>query len=246
VSIATAYFTRMSEHASAGDLANVRKNLSASLRTISLFMVLATIGLVVVAYPFSSFFTRSAADPFGQSVAMGDVLIAFLIGLPAFSILFVILRAFYALGDTRTPFFVTLFQAVIFAIGAFATLLFVPKESIGVAVALTLSISGIIQSALAAVLIRRRLGGVGGRTVVGSLVRYVAAAIPPVIAGLILAVVLGFDHRDGFGSASVFGSIVSMVVIGIVMSLLYLGSLKVVRSPELNDALTPLLARIRR
>jgi putative peptidoglycan lipid II flippase len=242
VSIATAYFTRMSEFASTGDFANVRRNLSSSLRVITLIMVLATIGLIICAYPFSSFFT----DTYAESVAMGNVLIAFLVGLPPFSMLFVILRAFYALGDTRTPFFVTLFQAIIFAAGALLVLFLVPKDLVGIAVALTLSISGTVQTTIAAILIRRRLGGVGGRTVVPSLLRYLVAAIPPVIAGLVLAAVFGFGRSDGFGSASVFGSIISMVVIGVVMSLLYLGSLKLVRSPELDDALTPLLARIRR
>ncbi|WP_374946026.1 murein biosynthesis integral membrane protein MurJ [Agreia sp.] len=243
VSIATAYFTRMSEHAAQGDLATVRRDLSASIRVISVLMVLATMVLIVVAYPFSGLFNKFDFVP---TIAMGNVLIAFLVGLPAFSILFVVLRAFYALGDTRTPFFITLFQAVVFSAAALAVLFFVPKQFIGVGVALALSAAGILQTILAAVLIRRRLGGLGGATVAKSLGRDLAALVPAVIAGVALALVFGFANDGGYGVSGYAGVLSSMIVIGLVMSLLYLGALRLLKSPELSDALTPLLARVRR
>jgi putative peptidoglycan lipid II flippase len=58
--------------------------------------------------------------------------------------------------------------------------------------------------------------------------------------------VLGIASPDGFGSASVFGSIVSMVIIGAAMTAVYLGALLLLRSPELKDALRPVLGRLRR
>jgi putative peptidoglycan lipid II flippase len=243
VSIATAYFTRMSEHAAEGDLAKVRRDLSASIRVISLIMMLATVVLIVVAYPFSGLFNKF---DYTTTVAMGNVLIAFLVGLPAFSILFVILRAFYALGDTRTPFFITLFQAVLFSLGALLVLVLVPKEFIGVGVALALSAAGILQAILAAVLIRRRLGGLGGATVARSLARDLGALVPAAAAGIALAVAFGFANDGGYGVSGYVGVLLSMIVIGLVLSLLYVGALRLLKSPELNDALTPLLARVTR
>jgi putative peptidoglycan lipid II flippase len=242
VSIATAYFTRMSEHAATGDLAKVRSDLSSSIRVISVLMVLATMVLIVAAYPFSALFSSFG---FSATVAMGDVLIAFLIGLPAFSILFVVLRAFYALGDTRTPFFVTLFQSVIFSIAALAVLAFVPKEYTGVGVALSLSGAGILQAILAAIIIRRRLGGVGGGTVARSLGRDFAALVPAAVAGIALAVAFEFGQKGGFGTSGFVGALTSMTAILVVMSIAYLATLRLLRSPELNDALTPLLGRLR-
>jgi putative peptidoglycan lipid II flippase len=243
VSIATAYFTRMSEHAAEGDLAKVRRDLSASIRVISVLMILATMVLVVVAYPFSGLFNKFEFSP---TMAMGSVLIAFLVGLPAFSILFVILRAFYALGDTRTPFFITLFQAVFFSLAALLVLVLVPTEFIGVGVALALSAAGILQAILAAVLIRRRLGGLGGAGVAQSLGRDLAALVPAAAAGIGLAVVFGFMNAGGYGMSGYVGAVISMIVIGAVMSILYLGALRLLKSPELSDALTPLLARLKR
>ncbi len=53
-----------------------------------------------------------------EVVGIGGVLLAYLIGLVPFSMLFLLQRAYYALGDTRTPFLFQLVQAVLFVTGA--------------------------------------------------------------------------------------------------------------------------------
>ena len=69
--------------------------------------MLAAAVLLVIAYPFAAVFeTGNLAD----TSALGNVVIAFTLGLVAFSVLFVVQRTFYALGDTRTPFLFTLVQ----------------------------------------------------------------------------------------------------------------------------------------
>lgn len=243
VSIATAYFTRMSEHAATNSILAVRADLSTSLRIITVLMVLAAAMLAVFAYPFSGIFT---GFDFSSSVAMGNVVIAFLVGLPAFSILFVLQRAFYALGDTRTPFFITLFQVVIFILGALVMLALVPKESLAVGVALTLSGSTILQALLAAILIRRRLGAVGGRTIVSSLGRDAAAVIPALVAGGGAAYYLGFFDASGFANSGYIAAILGMIAVAIGMGSVYLGVLRLIRSGEVDTALTALSARIGR
>jgi len=172
VSIATAYFTRMSEHAAGGALDRVRDDLSSAVRGVSLILVLASAVLVVVAYPFAAVFQPGLA---GAS-ALGNVIIAFAIGLVGFSILFIVQRTFYALGDTRTPFFFTLFQVVVFSIGAL-TCIFLPVEWIAVGVALSTTIATTAQLLLAIGLLRRRLDRIDGRRIIGSLARDLAAAV---------------------------------------------------------------------
>ncbi len=243
VSIATAYFTRMSEHASTNSLSAVRADLSTSLRIITVLMVLAATMLAVFAYPFSGIFT---GFDFSSSVAMGNVVIAFLVGLPAFSVLFVLQRAFYSLGDTRTPFFITLFQVIIFTAGALLMLALVPKENLAVGVALTLSGSTILQALLAAILIRRRLGAVGGRTIVASLGKDAVAVVPALAMGLGAAFYLGFFEASSFANSGYVQAILGMMIVAVVMGSIYLGALRLCRSREVDTAMAAVSARFGR
>lgn len=241
VSIATAYFTRMSEHAAGGDLDRVRDDLSSAVRGVSLILVLAGAVLVVVAYPFAAVF-QPGLD--GAS-ALGNVIMAFAIGLVGFSILFVVQRTFYALGDTRTPFFFTLFQVVVFSIGAVACI-FLPVQWIAVGVALATTVATTAQLLLAVGLLRRKLGRIDGRRILISLLRDVAAVVLPVAAGLGLLIALGGFTEGGFAIADRLGAMISMAAIGATMAVLYFGLLWLLRSEELRGFATPLLRRIRR
>ena len=241
VSIATAYFTRMSEHAHAGALDRVRDDLSSAVRGVSVILVLAAAVLMVVAYPFAAVF-QPGLD---RASALGNVIIAFAIGLVGFSILFVVQRTFYALGDTRTPFFFTLFQVIVFTLGALGCLL-LPVDWIAVGVALVTTIASTAQLILASVLLRRQLGLLEGRRIAVSLGRDLAAVILPVIAGIAILVALGGTTDGGFAISDRVGAIVSMAVIGVVMAAAYFGILWLLRSPELRGFAAPLLARLRR
>ncbi|QAY72629.1 murein biosynthesis integral membrane protein MurJ [Agromyces protaetiae] len=241
VSIATAYFTRMSEHAHRGELETVRADVSGAIRGISLILVFAAVVLMVVAYPFGAVFQPS----FQAASGIGNVIIAFVVGLPAFSALFVVQRTFYALDDTRTPFFFTLFQVVVFSILASLCLL-LPVQWIGVGVALSTSIAGAAQLVVASVLLRRKLGSLDGRRIAVAVARSAAALVLPVIAGVLLLNALGGTTEGGYAISGVLGAVTSMALIGAVMAVLYFAGLWILRSPELRGFAEPLLARLRR
>ena len=242
VSIATAYFTRMSEHARDGRLDEVRDDLSGAIRGVALILVLAAAVLIVVAYPFAAVFQPGDLE---NAQALGNVIIAFAIGLVGFSILFVVQRTFYALGDTRTPFIFTLVQVIVFTLAALASTL-LPVEWIAVGVALSTTIATTVQLILAVVLLRRPLARLDGRRVAVSLLRDLAAVILPIAAGVGLLIALGGFRDDGFAIGTRVGAIVSMAIIGSVMAVLYLGILWLLRSPELRGFAEPVMARLRR
>ncbi|MBF4572255.1 murein biosynthesis integral membrane protein MurJ [Herbiconiux sp. VKM Ac-1786] len=241
VSLVTAYFTKMSGHANRGETADLRRDVSSALRITLLFMVLGTIVLIVAAYPFASIFTETYA----QAVAMGDVLIGFLVGLVPFSVLFVLQRVFYSLSDTKTPFFLQVLQASIFVVLVLSCLL-LPDGLVAVGIAVSLSLATGVQVIAAAVIIRRRLGGTGGGRIARSFARFLVAAIPAAGAGVL--VYLGIQSLLGveFLTSGYVTPLVSMAVIGVVMPAVYLGALALVRSPELADALGPVRARLTR
>lgn len=242
VSIATAYFTRMSEHARDGFLDRVRDDLSGAVRAVALILVLASAVLVVVAYPFAAVFQPGNL---ANASALGNVIIAFAIGLVGFSILFVVQRTFYALGDTRTPFIFTLVQVVVFTALALTALL-LPVEWTAVGVALATTISGTVQLGLAVVLLRPKLARLDAKRVLASLTRDIAAVLVPVAAGFAIVRALGAFEPGGFAVADRWGAIVVMAIAGTVMAVLYFGILWLLRSPELRGFAGPVLARLRR
>ncbi|MHB1171278.1 MAG: murein biosynthesis integral membrane protein MurJ [Lacisediminihabitans sp.] len=228
VSIATAYFTRMSGHASRGDMAALRSDLSASLRGIGLVMVFAAVALSVVAYPFARVFENQ----FANVQAMGNVLLAFLPGLILFSMLFVIQRVFYALNDTRTPFFMQCVQSGLFIVGALLCAR-LPAEWIGVGIAATTALAGSAQTIVAIFLVRRRIGGMDGRLVLRRHLQYLALSLVAGAAGFGALLLLGGLSSEGFAQSGKIAAVVSIAAIGTVMSLVYLGLLTLLRNPEL-------------
>jgi len=241
VSIATAYFTRMSTHAHEGNLAGVRTDFSASMRTIGLIMVFSAVGLIVLAYPFSAVF----ADSFADAQDMAYVLIAYLTGLVPFSILFLIQRTFYSLNNTRTPFFLQVFQSVLFVLGALVVSTW-DREWIAVGIAAVTAIAGSAQALAAAVLLRRRLVRIDATRILRSYATFVIAAVPAAAAGFGLLVALGGTTQGGFAVASIPSAIVSMALIGTAMALVYVGVLVALRNPELGEIIRPIVRRVRR
>lgn len=240
LSVATAYFTRLAEHVRENRTDELTTDVSAAVRQITLIIVLATAGLIVLAFPFASLFTGAFED----TAAMGFVLIAYLIGLVPFAVLFVFQRTFYALGDTRTPFFFTLVQVSVYIALALACSM-LPLRYIGLGLAISMSISIIVQMVTAGILLRKRISGLGMPRIVRSLSTYSVAAVPAMAAGAGLVWALG-GYSGGWALASVLGALVTMALVGVVMSVVYAGVLIALRSPELREAILPVTRRLRR
>jgi putative peptidoglycan lipid II flippase len=239
VSLATTYFTRMSTHARDGNLSAVRSDFLESVSRIGFFMVLASAGLVVVSLPFARQF---GGEP--DSIrAMALVIALYSLGLVAFSVLFVVQRVFYALEDTRTPFFLQVVQATIFialALGV-ATL---PVGQIAWGLALSASIAGGIQTLVALIVLRRKLGELSLKPLIVNFAKFALAALPASAAGL--GLLLGWGGADGgaYLSESALWSGVVMGGITLAMVLVYGGVSLLLRSEDARAVTGPVLRRL--
>jgi putative peptidoglycan lipid II flippase len=239
VSLITVFYPRMSEHAAAGDHAALRGDLDQALRIVLLVMVLADAALLAAAVPFSAFFSRTPGD----AHAMALVLVAYLIGLLPFTALFVVQRCFYALADTRTPFRFTLVQLVVVVAGTLLCTL-LPYRYTAAGIAAVVSLGAVVQFAVAAALLRRRVGRFVGPDLGRSLVRYALAAVPALAVGLVVLALTGaFAH--GWTVASRWGGFGGTVLVGIVVAAVYLAILAALRAPELTAATRLVTDRLR-
>lgn len=240
VSLATAYFTRIAQHASAGNIDLVREDAVAALRRILTLIFWASAGLISIAIPFSRLFSSSWSD----TLTFATVIAVLTIGLPAFSALFVVMRVFFALGDGRTPFLITLFQAATVSLVLIAVA-FLPREYIVFGVGLTLSIIGTIQTLLATWLLRRKLNSRMDARIGFALLRGFIAAVVATAVGLYANYALGGLSANGFPQTGFAQAIISMVIIGIPVTVVFVVMLKLLRSPELVEG-QQVLARLRR
>jgi putative peptidoglycan lipid II flippase len=217
VSIATASFTKISHHADDGDMPALKRDLGASLRAILAISALATAGLFVLAYPIARVFVGE----YPATIALGNVIMAMVIGLVPFSFVFMLQRAFYALEDTRTPFFFTLAQTAVFITGAIVIAQNVEATWLVVALSLLNSFSITVQSVLAYRLLRRRIGKFEGVGLSGAATRMVAAAIVAGFAGWGFLASTGAIEQGGFGLATVLGGVLASIPAGLIMLVVY-------------------------
>ncbi|WP_333781458.1 murein biosynthesis integral membrane protein MurJ [Homoserinibacter sp. YIM 151385] len=246
VSIATPYFTRMSHHARDGELDRVRADLADSLRTVGMLIFGTGVALVAASVPFAALFGRTGAEI--TSTAL--VLVAFLVGLVPFSTLFLLQRTFYALGDTRTPFFIQLVQAGVFVSGALLVLL-LPSPLIAIGLAIVTTVAGTVQAIVALLVLRRRLGGLDSARWISGFGRFALATIPAGLAGLLVLWPLGgLGLTGGAGEPGVFAtahpvsSALSVGLVGAASLAVYLGVIALMRVPELRVMAGPILRRL--
>ncbi|MFD6657382.1 murein biosynthesis integral membrane protein MurJ [Streptomyces parvus] len=111
VSLVTALMPRMSAAAADADTAALRRDVSYALRTSAAAVVPAACVLFAAAHPVTDLAYGYGRTDAADTAAMAGILTAFAPGLVALSGQYVLSRAFYALGDTRTPFLLSLMVA---------------------------------------------------------------------------------------------------------------------------------------
>jgi putative peptidoglycan lipid II flippase len=242
VSIATAYFTKMSAHVHEERIDLMKKDLAQGLRTISLVSVIASATIIVLALPISRIFIGEYVG----TVALANVLIALMVGLLPFSFVFMMQRSFYALEDTRTPFVFTCVQIGLHITGSITMSFLVPHEWLVVALSLLTSTTVTIQAVLAYWLLRRRIGSLGEHKIAISTLKFAAAAAVAAVAGWATLNLLGGTGERSFAVKSILSSLTVDAVVGAVMVLAYLVLLKLLRVREVESALASAKGILRR
>ena len=242
VSIATASFTKISTYAAAKKFKELKSHLGKSLRAILAISALSTAVLMVLSYPISRIFVGE----FPSTVALGNVLVAMLVGLIPFSFVFMMQRAFYALEDTKSPFVFTVAQVSLFIAGAITVSVTVPAQWLVAAMALVNSVSITVQAAIAYLALRKRIGAFDGLKLFSGGLSMVLAAAMAGGVGILTLNLFGGSVAGSFVLASVFGAVLSSTAVGLVMVAVYAIGLKFLKVPEADIALKAIKGIIRR
>ncbi len=235
LSIGTPYFTQISEHAAARRDGEVRSDIAQSIRTLLFFIVAAVAAVAAAAIPASRVFTNAAADAADSAL----VLLAFLVCLVPLTILFIVQRTFYAYGDTRTPFWFTLFQCVLVVIGAFVAQALlvagvIEVTALAATIALGQAVASTLQTVIAVWLLHRKIGGLQIGVWMRAVVRFAVAGVPAGLAGWGVFLLLG--GPQGWTTADKLQGALGTAVIGTAVVVVYVLILALLRAPELTVA----------
>jgi putative peptidoglycan lipid II flippase len=240
VSVMAALLPRISRAASDGDTGAVRDDISQGLRNSAVAIVPIAFGFLALGIPLCTMVYGSSGIEDARS--MGQALMAFGIGLIPFSIQYVVLRAFYAYEDTRTPFYNTVIIAAVNAAASVLCFLLLPERWAVVGMAASYGLAYVIGVGIAWRRLRLRLGGdLDGSRVVRTYIRLAGAAVPATaVAG---AVVYGITQGLGSGP---LGSVSSVLAGGIALGVVFVLAAKRMRIAEMTAMVGMVRARLGR
>jgi putative peptidoglycan lipid II flippase len=232
ISTANAAFPVLSEQAARGERKPLAATVRRTLSSILFLMVPAAIGLALVGLPLvEAVFVRGQFTQ-RSAVWTAVALAIYALGLPAHGAIEVLARCYYALQDTRTP--VTLSVVAMTVNVALAALLLHPLGYAGIAGAMTVSAS--LEAVALFVVLSRRLDGLAGGPLAGSLSR-------TLLAGTVMAAATGsvvLASRLSLG----LPPLVVLVLAAGAGGLSYAGAAYLLRSPELLDLLGLIRRRV--
>jgi putative peptidoglycan lipid II flippase len=230
VSIMTAATPELARRWTARDVPGMRDDYILGLRYMLLVVVPSAVGLAVLAQPLVSVLVRGGFDS-GDATVTADVLQAFALGLVPFSVYLYTLRGFYAQQDTRTPFFVNLFENgcnVVFALALFPVL--------GVrGLALAYAGAYLLGAVVALGLLARRIGDLTPASAVATAARAALASVALAVGAGVTAGLVGRDSPERAALAVVAGTVAG--------GLTYVVTLLAMRSDELRGVVDVLRRR---
>jgi putative peptidoglycan lipid II flippase len=213
----------------------MRESLQFSFRLMSFIVVPAAAGILVLAVPITTVLFERGAFGHSQAVLTAQALAALAIGLWPVSLQRLVVPAFYAMQDTRTPVIAAL--AAFLANVLLSLMLMGPIDSGGgstateviarvtdhlgwldlrhVGLALATSLAAAVNLAVLLLLLRRRLGSLGLGKVLPAIGRDLLAAA--VMAPVVWAVAASLDWSQPAALALRLGVLLAAVAAGAIV-----------------------------
>jgi len=225
-SIATAALPTFSIQVAQNKLQDMRSSLSATLRSILLLSIPASLGLILLRKPIITLILQRGEFTAHSTDLVAWALLWYAAGLVGHALVEILARAFYALHDTKTPVFIGIAAMslnVLFSFlfsAAFSRMGWMPHG--GLALANTLA-TGLEMIGLLWIM-KKRLGGLEGK-------RIWAGVLKAGLSGALMAIALwGWFSLTGSSSAWILGA--GGILIGLAV---YTAALWILGTSELKQ-----------
>lgn len=243
VSLATAAIPQLSALAADGDVTEVARLASRTIRQTLAIVVPAAAAMIVFAHPITTVIAGYGAGA-NNTDLMAYTLMALALGLVPFTVQYFQLRTFYAFEDTRTPFFL---QCVIAATNIAAAIIGVQVvlgpdnlRFSGIALGGAYALAYLVAVLMSRRVLERRVPKVHGAGIGLPLLAMVIAAV--VAAGLGRGALLLLDSFTDWKGP--LGAAAELAIAGVVMLPVYAGLARVLRIHEVTDLVAMVTARL--
>jgi len=181
IAIATAVLPTMSAQAARREMAEFRETLSLGLRLVFFIMFPAMAGLITLRIPIVNLLLAHGKFDRISTLGVATALLCYAVGLWAMAGVRVVVQAFYALQDTRTPVkigVVALFTNILLS-AAFISWTTLNHGGL----ALATSLAAMLNISLLTVQLRKKIGRMDGRRIFLSLLKIIPASLVTAVIG---------------------------------------------------------------
>lgn len=193
VSIATAVFPELSEQWTKQDMGAFKRSISLGLRMTAFILLPCAAALFSLSVPIlGAAIQYGLFDPRATSFT-APILSTMVLGLVSFAIYMFMTKAFYAIQDTKTPLKTNALGVPLNVLLNVVLVRLMGVKGLALGMALTYTFT----SAILIVLLRRRIGLLGGRHLVLSFARQVFAAILMAVAAWGLSIWVAQTGLEG-------------------------------------------------
>lgn len=229
VALASATLPAISRSISLGDVAEFRQTLSRSLGMVFLLTIPSSVGLVVLGEPMIGAIYEGGRFGAYDTQQTALALSWYALGLAGYAALKVLTPAFYALGDSRTPMWVSVGSVVVNYVVASTV---VSRGWLGHA-GLALATSAVAFFGFLTLfwILRGRIGGIDGRRLAWSLVWISAASL--VMGFMVRAASSGLETWLGISRWARVGNLAASIPLGVLCVWVVC---RLARVPELESA----------
>lgn len=197
VSVITAMLPRMSAHAASAEHRLLSRDFSAATRLSSVLIVPAAMILAVLGPPLAQgIFGHGSTSP-ESARYLGVVFGVFCLGLLPYTLFNLLMRAFYAMHDSRTPAVVGVVSMAVRIVASLVALLVLPPADVVAGLGIGFGISSLVMAVWLWWILARRVGGLDTRRIRKSLVRMHVAAVPGTLFALATSVVIDWVAPGG-------------------------------------------------
>ena len=237
IAIGTAALPSFSDQVARGQYDEMKRTISFSLRLMLFITIPAMIGIVALQEPIISVLFQRGEFEARSSVLTAQALFWYAVGLWAFSTIRVVVAAFYALQDTKTPVRIAVVALVVNTVCS-AALMFPMKHN---GLAFATSIASAVNVLTLGWLLKKRIGEFLDAAFWASVAR-VAAASAVMGAAVVLT-----THALGWDVAAPFPHRLTVLTAGIAVGIaVFTASAFALRCPETATVLSILRRKLGR